>query len=145
MHHVTRHQLLSLTTAFTLGVATLAAAQAPAPASPPAQPSAQSEPTSPLQGELLAIDTEAKTIEVMGANDMKHFFTYTDATVVTGAETGIAGLSNMKNARVTVHFTEAAGKRMASRIDVRAVTAQHPAAPPPAQPDPQPRPDTQPR
>jgi hypothetical protein len=108
MSIVTRTLFLSFVTAVVLSVAGVATAQTQdAPAEQP----------SSIQGELVAVDLEAKTIDVM-VGDQRVQFAYTDATEVVGAQEGIAGLETLENARVIVHFMEADGKKTATRIEV---------------------------
>jgi ribosomal protein S5 len=106
----TRTQLLVLVTAVVLGVASFTAAQTQ-------EAPAKQQPSS-IQGELVAVDIEAKTLDVMTAGGETVRFSYTDATEVVGEQEGIAGLATLENARVTVHFIEADGQRAASRIEV---------------------------
>lgn len=71
-----------------------------------------------LQGELVNVDTQAKTIDVMTADGKGVQFQYTDETKVSGAQGGVAGLATAKNARVTVSFTSKGAMRIATQIQV---------------------------
>ena len=75
----------------------------------------------PIQGELANVDADAKTITVKLADGSDARFSYTEATEITGAHDGAAGLATMKNAKVTVHFTENAKdkSKTATRIIVQ--------------------------
>jgi hypothetical protein len=109
--------LLSATalTALIIGTAP-AAAQTPPPAAP--QEKAKAAPAQ-IQGELVSVDSATKTITVAVAGGKDVTFNYTDATVVSGAKEGVAGLATMTNSQVIVHFTEEGQKRTATRIEVR--------------------------
>jgi hypothetical protein len=95
------------------------AAQTPAPA-PETQTQRAKDPA-PVQGELASVDADAKTITVKLADGSEARFIYTAATEITGARDGAAGLATMKDAQVTVHFTEDAKDKTktATRIIVQ--------------------------
>lgn len=76
------------------------AAQTPAPAQA-AQPL-----RSPVEGELVSVDSAAKKITIKPLTGADLVFTYTDKTAISGAQKDAAGLATMKEGRVTVHFTE---------------------------------------
>ena len=113
---------------FVLGTAVSVSAQTP-PQAPPAQAQqaapagdqAQAQLKSPVEGELLSVDTETKVVEIKLANGKEEKFTYTDTTEISGAEKNAAGLATMKEARVTVTFTENAQTkaRTATKIVVQ--------------------------
>ncbi len=95
-------------------------AQAPAPSQPPAdKPPAQAL-KSPVEGDLVSVDASAKRITVKPATGADLIFTYTETTEISGAQKDAAGLATMKDARVTVHFTEDAKTKakVATRIIV---------------------------
>jgi Cu/Ag efflux protein CusF len=101
-----------------------ASAQDPAPT--PQQPPAPSERApqelrSPVQGELVSVDAEAKKITIQPASGAELEIAYTDTTEISGAQNDAAGLATMKDARVTVHFTEDAQSKAktATRIVVQ--------------------------
>ncbi len=114
---------------FVLGTAVSVSAQTPPPQAPPAQAQqappaedqAQAQLKSPVEGELLSVDTEKKVVEIKLANGKEEKFTYTDTTEISGAEKNAAGLATMKEGRVTVHFTENAQTKAktATRIIVQ--------------------------
>lgn len=122
----THRALLSMTAAVafaTFVVAGPVLAQTPAqpaqPAKPsptqPAQPAAQ--PTS-VQGDLLRVDPDAKTITIQPAQGADQEFKYTEATKVVGGDKGVAGLATMKGAKVTVQFKTEGKDRIATQIEV---------------------------
>ena len=82
--------------------------QAQAPAQPPAAPAAQAaQPLrSPVEGDLVSVDTVGKKITIKPLTGADLSFTYTDKTEISGAQKDAAGLSTMKEGRVTVHFSE---------------------------------------
>jgi hypothetical protein len=96
-----------------------AAAQAPAP-SPDTQTQRAKDP-SPVMGSLTNVDAAAKTLTVKLADGNEVSFKYTDTTEITGAKDGAAGLATMKDARVTVHYTENAAdkSKTATRVIVQ--------------------------
>jgi hypothetical protein len=79
-------------------------AQQPPPQAP--EQGQRAKAPAPIAGELTNVDTAAKTLTVKSAEGSEVTFKYTEATEVTGAKDGAAGLATMKNAKVTVHFTE---------------------------------------
>lgn len=76
-------------------------AQAPAPAGQAAQPL-----KSPVEGELVSVDTVEKKITIKPLTGADLVFTYNDKTDISGAHKDAAGLATMKEGRVTVHFSE---------------------------------------
>ena len=111
-----------------LVLATPASAQTPPPPSPQTQaqrpaPADQDRQQlrSPVQGDLVSVDTEAKRITVKPATGDNLVIAYTEKTEISGAEKDAAGLATMKDARVTVHFTEdgQTKARTATRIIVQ--------------------------
>src|SRR5688572_7680109 len=95
-------------------------AQAPTPTPTPqtqAQPAAQTPPAaparqaaqamkSPIEGELVSVDTVGKKITVKPLTGADLEFAYDDKTNISGAHKDAAGLATHKEGRVTVHFTE---------------------------------------
>ena len=58
----------------------------------------------PVQGELIAVDAEKKTLSVK-TDQGEVQFAYTDRTEISGGQKAPAGLASAKNNRVTVHYT----------------------------------------
>ena len=79
-------------------------AQTPAPAPAPAQ--AAQPLKSPVEGDLVSVDTVGKKITLKPLTGADLVFTYNDKTEISGAQKDAAGLATMKEGRVTVHFTE---------------------------------------
>ena len=96
--------------------------QAQPPAQTPAAPAAQAaQPLkSPVEGEIVSVDTEAKKITIKPLTGADLSFTYNDKTDISGAHKDAAGLATMKEGRVTVHFTEDAQTKVktATRVIV---------------------------
>jgi len=69
-------------------------------------------------GELVRVDTAAKTISIRPEKGDPLVFTYNDATKVTGAG-DVAGLATMAGAQVTVHFAKQGQNNVASQIEVQ--------------------------
>jgi len=80
----------------------------------------QQQAASVATGELVKIDTSAKTIAIKTASEPEMLFSYTDATKVTGADKDIAGLATMTGSSVTIHFTKRGQTNVATEIEVQA-------------------------
>jgi hypothetical protein len=95
------------------------AAQAPAAQTPAAPAQAAQTLKSPVEGELVSVDTTAKKITIKPLNGPDLVFMYDDKTDISGAHKDAAGLATHKEGRVTVHFTEDAQKaKTATRVIV---------------------------
>jgi hypothetical protein len=96
-----------------------AQAQQP-PSQPPAERPAQ-QLRSPVEGDLVSVDADAKKVTIKPATGADLVFAYNDKTEISGAEKDAAGLATAKDARVMVHFTEDAQTkaRTATRIIVQ--------------------------
>ena len=100
--------------AVVLAAPTSVSAQAPPPTpqpqaqqpAPPAPERASQELRSPVEGELVSVDAEAKKITIKPLKGADLVFSYSDKTEISGAHKDAAGLATMKEGRVTVHFTE---------------------------------------
>jgi hypothetical protein len=106
--------LLALASAAVMAVvlAAPASAQTPSPTTQ-AQPSAQTPASqaaqpvrSPVEGDLVSVDSTAMKITIKPSNGPDLVFTYNDKTAISGAQKDAAGLATVKDGRVTVHFTE---------------------------------------
>ena len=117
---------LAVAAATTVVLAAPVSAQTPSPApqaqAPAPAPAAQApQPLrSPVEGDLVSVDTVGKKITIKPLTGADLSFTYTDKTEITGAQKDAAGLATMKEGRVTVHFSEDAQTkaRTATRIIV---------------------------
>jgi hypothetical protein len=97
--------------------------QAQQPTPPPSDQARQSQQLrSPVEGDLVSVDADAKKITIKPATGAELVFAYTDKTEISGAEKDAAGLATMKDAKVTVHFTEDAQTKTktATRVIVQA-------------------------
>jgi hypothetical protein len=103
------------------------AAQQPSPTPSPTptqpQPAPQTRTEQPkadasLKGELVKVDTALKMLTIKTAEGKTEMVAYNDATKVTGAESGIAGLANQSNTKVTVKFSGPDIARVATEIVV---------------------------
>jgi hypothetical protein len=70
-------------------------------------------------GELVRVDTDAKTFTIKSDEGEEMDFFYSDQTVVVGGEKGIQGLSSNEGSKLTVFYTETEGKRQADRIEIK--------------------------
>jgi len=103
-------------------------AQQPEPlrlSSPPAHALLHAEPlaqaqaqTQTAQGELLDVDNKASTVRIKTETG-EMSFRYTDATKVTGAQKGVAGLATMTGSDVVVMFQKDGQMNVATSIDVK--------------------------
>ena len=118
---------LAIAAAMTVVLATPALAQTPPSPQPQAQPPAPAAQErapqalrSPVEGDLVSVDSTAKQITIKPLTGADLVFTYTDKTEISGAQKDAAGLATVKEGRVTVHFTEDAQTKakMATRIIV---------------------------
>ena len=91
------------------------------PPAPGDQARASQQLRSPVEGDLVSVDAKAMTITIQPATGAEQVIAYTDTTEISGAQKDAAGLATMKNARVTVHFTEDAKTKAktATRIIVQ--------------------------
>jgi hypothetical protein len=80
----------------------------------PQQPAA-----SVASGELVKIDTSAKTIVIKTESAPEMQFSYTDATKVTGADKGVAGLATMTGSSLTIRYTKKGEDNVATEIVVQ--------------------------
>ena len=109
-----------------LGVSASFAQQPPSPNPAPA-PGTRAEQPMPerpaaqantIKGELLRVDAATKMLVVKTALGAEEKILYNDATKVTGAKDGVAGLANASNSNVTIKFTGTGADRLATEITV---------------------------
>jgi hypothetical protein len=118
MQNALRRIIVMLAFAASVGTAHGLAAQV---SSPTHANQAAQQPTT-ASGELLRVNADAKTFAIKAADGAEMQFQYTDATQVTGAEKGTAGLATMKGAQVTVYFSAEGKVLTATKIDVHAAS-----------------------
>jgi hypothetical protein len=97
----------------TLSIAVMAGAVAQA------QDSAQSMENKTAIGNLVRVDTDAKTLSIKQENGEQMQFDYDANTKVEGSQTTVQGLASEAGTSVTVTYIEKAGKKLASRIEVK--------------------------
>jgi hypothetical protein len=111
--------------ALTLGIApAFAQAQAPPPQPQPQPEQRQAQPAkdaTTVSGEIVSVDATAKSLTIKVADGTEQTFMYNDATQITGAKDGAAGLATMREGKVTVHFKDDpdAKHKLATRIIVQ--------------------------
>ena len=89
------------------------------PAAPAAQ-AAQAAQESTLKGELVRVDTTAKTISIRTEGATAPMVSsYTDSIKVSGAGDSITKISSMTGSPVTVYFTKGSPNNNAVRIEVQ--------------------------
>jgi hypothetical protein len=103
-------------------VMTMAIGAAPAfaqePQPPPPQETQQNEMAATIQGELVSVDSKAKTIVVKSDGGDEATIRYNEATVVTGADDGVEGLANTPGTRVSVTVSGEGADRVATSIRI---------------------------
>ncbi|MGE3844542.1 MAG: hypothetical protein AB7I50_23505 [Vicinamibacterales bacterium] len=110
---------VALVSTLSLGSASALAAQTTQPSQPsqPRQPSKGAE--MQARGELLDVDTTAKTLDIKTAAGAEMTFKYTDSTQVSGSGQGVAGLATFTGQQVTIHFVSEGASNTATRIEVK--------------------------
>lgn len=116
----THRSFLTVTAAAALALVLAASAMAQTAGQAPAPPSAPAPAAlvTTLDGSLVTVDPDAKTITIQPAQGADQVFKYTDATTVVGGDKGVAGLATMKGSRVTVTFRAEGKDRIATKIEV---------------------------
>ena len=75
------------------------------------------EPAS-ITGELTRVNPQAMTFSVKSASGAEMLFRFDDKTIVSGAESNVAGLATSNGAEVTVTYRNDNAGNMASKIEV---------------------------
>jgi hypothetical protein len=88
------------------------------PKSPEGGQQQKETPPTPLVGEVLAVDDKARTFSIKTATEGEVKFSYTDKTVIEGAEKGAQGLI-ATGSEATVTYDSHGTARVATRIVVR--------------------------
>ena len=110
-----------------LGVSASFAQQPPSPNPAPAPGTRDEQPmpaeraaaqANTIKGELVRVDAATKMLVVKTALGAEEKILYNDATKVTGAKDGVAGLANASNSNVTIKFTGTGADRLATEITV---------------------------
>jgi hypothetical protein len=88
------------------------------PTSPEGGQQHKEAPPAPLVGEVLTVDDKAKTFSIKTATEGEVKFSYSDETVIEGAEQGAQGLI-ATGSEVTVTYDSHGTARVATRIEVK--------------------------
>ena len=83
----------------------------------PSKGAKEAEPIS-ITGELTRVDIQARTFSVKSAAGAEMLFRYDDRTIVSGAESNVAGLATSGGSEVTVTYRNDSAGNMAAKIDV---------------------------
>ena len=115
---------LTWSAAFAAGLCLGSAAyaqQAPPPDSSPNNNSQEKkvEPAA-ITGELTRVNPTSMSFAVKAASGAEMVFRYDEKTIVTGAESNVAGLATSNGAEVTVTYRNDSAGNMASKIEVHA-------------------------
>jgi len=112
-------QLIAVTIVLALSAVPAMAQQQPSDGAQ-RQAGQQQQPSAPARasGELVRVDTTAKTLSIRTTAGTDMLFTYSDATKVTGGDQSVAGLATKSGAKVTVTFTMKGQDRIATQIDI---------------------------
>ena len=90
-------------------------AQKPAPE---VEQQKKEKPPTPVTGELVSVDEDAKTFAVKTASEGELKFSYSEKTVITGAEKIVSGLAGAGN-EVTVTYDSHGTAKVGTRIEVK--------------------------
>jgi hypothetical protein len=90
-------------------------AEQPMPEQRAERPAAQAN---TIKGELVRVDAATKMLVVKTAAGAEEKIRYDDATKVTGAKDGVAGLANADDTDVTIKVTGTGADRVATEITV---------------------------
>ena len=73
-----------------------------------------------VTGELTKVNPQSMSFSVKSASGAEMLFRYDDRTIVTGAETNVAGLATSSGSMVTVSYRNDSAGNMASKIEIHA-------------------------
>ena len=106
--------------ALTLSVAAVMflAAAAPAQTQQPRNQTSEQQTVEVVEGELLKVDPDARTISVRAPGGAEIQFAYTNETVITGSEEQTQGLATIEGTHVRVYFTRSDDAYTATRVVV---------------------------
>ena len=104
--------------AFGLTAAPALTQQRPSPEAGQPHQKEKERPSAPLIGELISVDDKAKTFSIKTASEGEVKFSYTDDTVIVGAEKGAQALA-AAGSEVTVHYDSHGTAKVATRVEVR--------------------------
>jgi hypothetical protein len=78
----------------------------------------KAKPPTPITGELVSVDENAKTLAVKAASEGEVKFSYNEKTVITGADKIVSGLAGA-GTEVTVTYDSHGTAKVATRIEVK--------------------------
>lgn len=90
----------------------------PAAAQRPTPDVEQQKENAPVTGELVAVDEKAKTLAVKTSSEGEVKFSYTDQTVIVGADKVASGLAGT-GSEVTVYYDSHGTAKVATRIEIK--------------------------
>ena len=111
---------MSSSTSAAVAIAMLLITAAPAAAQRPTTDVEQQKekPPAPLTGELVTVDENAKTFAIKTASEGEVKFSYTEETIVAGADKMVSGLAGV-GTEVTVTYDSHGTAKVATRIEVK--------------------------
>jgi hypothetical protein len=71
-----------------------------------------------VQGQLMRVDGDARTLAIQSSTGSPMVFRYTDDTKVIGADKNVAGLATMSGSPVTVQYIEQDKDNVATQIEI---------------------------
>ena len=86
--------------------------------SPEVEQQRKDTPPTPMTGELVSVDESAKTFAIKTASEGEVKFSYSEKTVIAGAEKIVSGLAGV-GTEVTVTYDLHGTAKVATRIEVR--------------------------
>ena len=90
----------------------------PAVSQKPSPEVEQQKENTPITGELVSVDEAAKTLAVKTSSEGEVKFSYTDKTVIVGADKVASGLAGT-GSEVRVYYDTHGTAKVATRIEVR--------------------------
>ena len=85
--------------------------------SPEVEQQKKEKPPAPMTGELVTVDESAKTFAIKTASEGEVKFSYSEKTVITGADKMVSGLAGA-GTQVTVTYDSHGTAKVATRIEV---------------------------
>lgn len=86
--------------------------------SPEVEQQQKDKPPTPITGELVSVDENAKTLAVRTASEGEVKFSYTEKTEIIGADRVASALAGV-GTEVTVHYDSHGTAKVATRIEVK--------------------------
>lgn len=113
---------MSSSAVYTAALVTLTLMAAPVtpqqkPSTSTATQAPKETPPTPLTGEVVSVDEKARTLSIKTATEGEVKFSYTDKTVIEGADKGAQGLV-ATGTQVTVTYDSHGTARVATKVEV---------------------------